>query len=75
MYLSESWHVPDDLSVLRPDPGDLGHGRAPGLAHDLRARGVAEVHLVRGLLDEDGAARVRVLGHGCKKREGRGGSD
>ncbi len=63
--LSESGHVPDDLPVGRPDPGDGRHGGAPGLAHHLRPGRVGEVHLVRRLLDEDRTAGVRVLAQGC----------
>ncbi len=58
-YLSEPRDVPDDSSV-GPDPSDFGHGRSSRLTHDLRTGRVREVDLIRRLLDEDRAGRVRL---------------
>jgi hypothetical protein len=43
-YLSQSGYILDRGSV-RLDPDDVRQWEAPRLAHDLRARRVAEVHL------------------------------
>lgn len=67
-YLSEPRHVLD-LRAVGLDPGDLGHGRAPGLADDLGARRVGEVHVVGRLLDEHGPGGVR-LAEGWKGMNG-----
>ena len=50
-HLSEARNSCYGLSVSL-GPGDVGQGHAPGLADDLGSGGVAEVHIVRRLLDE-----------------------